>query len=271
MALSERAALETRAAFDSVASDYDRTNVANPILSAMRHRVLAELRRHAAPGSRLLDLGCGPGTDHPALVEAGYSVTAIDSSPVMIAEARRRAALCGLGGAVDIRELAIESLDCLAPASFDVAYSNFGPLNCVSDLGGAAAQIGRRLRPGGTLVASVIGRVCPWEIALFAWRRDWRRAGVRFAANAIPVPLNGGTVWTRYYSPPELEAAFAMARLHPIGVRALALFTPPPYLEHVARRHPRMVSALQRLDDWCGAWPLLRQAGDHFLMVMRKR
>lgn len=266
-----RSAADTREAFDSVAADYDRSNVANPLLGAMRRRALAVLRQHVAPGSRLLDLGCGPGTDHAALVSAGYAVTAIDSSPAMVAEARWRAAACGLRSAVDIRELPIEKLDRLAPATFDAAYSNFGPLNCVPDLSDAARQIGQRLRPGGVLVASVIGRLCPWELALFIWRRNWSRARVRFADSAVPVPLNGKTVWTRYYSPPELEAAFAMARMSPVSLRALGLFAPPPYLERLAQRHPYVVGGLQRADDWFGGWPLLRQAGDHFLMVLRKR
>ena len=45
--------------------------------------------------------------------------------------------------------------------------SNFGPLNCVANLPTRRAPSPERLRPGGVLVASVIGRVCPWEIALY--------------------------------------------------------------------------------------------------------
>ena len=51
----------------------------------------------------------------------------------------------------------------LYSAAFDAAFSNFGPLNCVEDLPAVARQLHEVLRPGGVLVASVIGRVCPWE------------------------------------------------------------------------------------------------------------
>jgi SAM-dependent methyltransferase len=268
MALTDQALLETRDAFDGVAHDYDRSNTGNPILRAMRTRALAAVRRHVPAGSTLIDLGCGPGTDTAALVAAGYHVTAIDWAPAMADQARRHAAAAGLD--VDVRQLGIHQLDQLAPRVFDAAYSNFGPLNCVPDLEDAARQIGRRLRPGGVLVASVIGRVCPWELALFGMRGDRARARVRLSADAVAVPLSGRNVWTRYWSPAAFTAVFRAAGFRPQLLRALGLFAPPPYLEGVAGRHPRLVNALQTIDDCCGGWPLLRNYGDHFLIALRR-
>jgi hypothetical protein len=31
-----------------------------------------------------------------------------------------------------------------------------------------------------------------------------------------------------------------------------------------------LIAGLQRADDRCGGWPVLRGWGDHFLIVMRK-
>src|SRR5262245_65027685 len=72
---------DTRDAFDGVANDYDRSNAANPTLQAMRRRVLETIGTNVRPGSRILDLGCGPGADAETLARAGYSVVAIDWSP----------------------------------------------------------------------------------------------------------------------------------------------------------------------------------------------
>ena len=55
--------LDTQRAFDGVAEDYDRSNAENRILSAMRERVRQTVERFVPPGSRILDLGCGPGAD----------------------------------------------------------------------------------------------------------------------------------------------------------------------------------------------------------------
>jgi SAM-dependent methyltransferase len=262
---------DTRRAFDSVAGEYDRSNTGNALLCEMRRRTLAAVVRRAPPGARVLDLGCGPGADAETLAAAGYSVTAIDASPRMVEEACRRLERAGLQGRAVVRNLGIEELDDLPRDDADAAYSNFGPLNCVADLSGAAELIARRLRTNGVLIASVIGRVCPWEIGLYLSRGDLARVGVRFVRQAVAVPLNGHTVWTRYYTPREFERAFEAAGFRRLSLRALGLFVPPPYMEAFAGRHPGLVGALQRADDLAGSWPLLRSAGDHFLIVLQKR
>jgi SAM-dependent methyltransferase len=261
---------DTRRAFDVAAADYDRSNADNALLCAMRRRVLAVILRHARPGGRLLDLGCGPGTDEQDFARAGYLVTAVDWSPAMVEKARRRVRHAGLDGRVDVYHLGIHELQRLPAGRFDVACSNFGPLNCVPDLAGAARLIAARLKPGGVLVASVIGRVCPWEIALYLARGNLARARVRFSSVPVPVPLGGETVWTRYYTPRELERLFEPAGFSRVLLRTLGLFVPPPYMDGFAARHRRMVGALQRLEDWTGEWPVLRTCGDHFLIALRK-
>jgi SAM-dependent methyltransferase len=267
-----RALADTRAAFDGVAGEYDRSNAANPVLCAMRARVHDAIRAHVPPGSHLLDLGCGPGTDAVELAGRGYRVTAVDWSPAMVAEATRRARDLGLDGRVDVHHVGIHEIEKLQPpnALFDAAYSNFGPLNCVVDLAAAARAIAARLRPGGVLVASVIGRICPWEIAVYLARGEFARAAIRFRRGLVPVPLDGRTVWTQYLSPREVERMFAAAGLRRAALRALGLFVPPPYLQEFAARHPVFVDRLQRVEDRCGGWPLLRECGDHFLAVFRK-
>jgi SAM-dependent methyltransferase len=266
----ERALSDTQRAFDGVATRYDRSNADNPILRGMRARSRATLESRVGPGSRVLDLGCGPGTDDVPLAGRGYHVTGIDWSPAMVAEARRRVREVGLESSVRIEHLGIHQLDRLAPELFDAAYSSFGALNCVSDLAGAARAIARRLKPGGLLVASAIGRVCPWEFGLYAARGAWSRATLRFARDLVPVPLDGRTVWTRYYAPREFARTFVSAGFALISLRALGLLAPPPYLEGFAERHPALLRRLQRLDDVVGGWRVVRTWGDHFLIVLQK-
>jgi SAM-dependent methyltransferase len=264
--------LDTQRAFDGVATGYHRSNTGNRLLCAMRARVHQTIAAQVPAGSRLLDLGCGPGSDAVGLGLQGYRVTAIDWSPAMVEEARRRVEAADAGESVEVQHVGIQELDRLEPAAarFDAVYSNFGPLNCVDDIAGAARSIANRLTPGGLLIASVIGRVCPWEVALYAARGNVARAFIRFRRGSVAVPLEGETVWTRYFDPDELTAIFAAAGMQRVSLRALGLFVPPPYLQSFADRHPRLIRVLQRLEDRCGGWPVLRQWGDHFLIVMRK-
>jgi SAM-dependent methyltransferase len=188
----------------------------------------------------------------------------------MAHEARQRVRDHRLEDRVEIHHLGIHEIDRLPPMLFDGVSSNLGPLNCVPDLPRAARLIADRVRRGGVLVASAIGRICPWELALYAARRDWRRLRIRFAPALTPVPLEGRTVWTRYYAPASFARAFAAVGFAPIERRALGLFAPPPYMQAFAERHPSAIAALDRMDDIFGGWPVLREMGDHFLLVMRK-
>jgi SAM-dependent methyltransferase len=266
------ALLQTQQAFDGVAAGYGQSNVANSTLRAMRARVWDALDAFVPRGSHVLDLGCGPGFDAERLAQRGHRVTAIDWSPAMVEQARRRAGAAGVADRVNVLHAGIHEIDRLAPVDvrFDAACSNFGPLNCVDDLPAAARMIADRLTAGGVLVASVIGRVCPWEIALYLARGDRRRAFVRFRHDLVPVPLEGLTVWTRYYTPGAFERIFAGAGFSRVSLRALGLFVPPPYLDAFADRHPALVAALQRVEDYASAWPGVRACGDHFLIVLRK-
>jgi hypothetical protein len=158
----------------------------------------------------------------------------------------------------------------LPAGRFETVYSNFGALNCVPTVTDAIRLIADRVVPGGVFIASVIGRMCPWEIALFGSRGDFARVAVRFARNLTPVPLNGRTVWTRYYAPAEFERACAAAGFRRVSLRSLGVFVPPPYMEAFAARHLALVARLQRLEDRTGHWPVVRSLGDHFLTVLEK-
>ena len=269
----DRALVDTQQAFDGVAAGYDASNAANRVLCAMRDRVRTTLMALVPGPSRLLDLGCGPGCDAEYFAAAGHDVTAIDWSPAMVAEARRRMRAAGLTGRVEVQQVGIHEVDRVTPidVAFDAAYSNFGPLNCVVDLERAAHLIAARLRPGGALVASVIGRICPWEVGVHLARGRPSRAFVRFRRGFVPVPLEGRTVWTRYYTPPEFGRIFAAAGFAPVSRRALGVLVPPPYLDHLVVRHPHLAGVLQRIEDRAAGWPLIRDLGDHFLTVMVKR
>jgi SAM-dependent methyltransferase len=257
-------------AFDSVAAVYDAANRHNLLLEAMRARSLAMLARHVPPGSRVLDLGCGPGTDFEALLARNYRVTAIENAPRMVAQARARAHTLGRRGTLTVVHLAIEQIESLSPESFDAAYSSFGPFNCVTNLQDAAEALAARLRPGGVFVASVIGRFCPWEIVCYLWKRNPRRIALRFARQFVRVPLGGHSIWTRYYWPREFEQPFITAGFARLELCALGLFTPPPYMDAVAQRCRAGLRLLASAERRFAHVPMLRACGDHFLIALRK-
>lgn len=262
---------DTQEAFDSVAADYDGPRGNNAAIQDMRAEMWRWLDKSFAPGSRLIDLGCGTGLDAVHLATQGHSVTATDWSERMVERTRDRARDAGLAGRVAALPIGAHELQRMeGDAAFDGAYSNLGPLNCVPDLGAVAAECARLVKPGGRLVFTVIGRWCPWEVAHYARRRRWSRIGVRFARDTVAVGMNGRTIWTRYYTPGEFYAAFA-PQFELEVQRGLCVFVPPPYITWLAERHPRWHERLWRLDRRVAGWPGINRLGDHFLLVMKRR
>jgi SAM-dependent methyltransferase len=261
--------LDTQHAFDSVAADYDGPRGNNELIQRMRLTLWDIVHSEVPVGACLLDLGCGTGIDALEFAQRGFRVVASDWSPQMVERTQARVAAAGLQSRVTALHLGIQQLQELE-GEFDAIYSNFGPLNCAPHLGAVAAECARLLKPGGSLVFSVMGRICPWELGHYALRGRFRRAGVRAARGATAVGMNRHTIWTRYYLPREFYHGFA-EHFSLESYRALSLFLPPPYLVDYYRRRRRWCERLGRLDDRLGGLPLLRDMGDHFLIVMRRR
>jgi SAM-dependent methyltransferase len=262
---------DTRDAFDSVAADYDGPRGNNASIQDMRAEMWRWLDATFAPGSRLIDLGCGTGLDAIRMAGLGHDITATDWSGQMVErtlERARRATPAATLRALVIGAHELQRLD--GEGRFDGAYSNLGPLNCVPDLTAVARQCARLLKPSGALVFSVIGRICPWEVAHYAARRQWARLKVRYARKAVPVGMNRRTIWTRYYTPREFYSNFA-PQFELTHYRGLCVFAPPPYLGSLREQHRRTYQRLWRLDRRTAGWPLLRNLGDHFLIVMIRR
>jgi arsenite methyltransferase len=103
------------------------------------------------PGSVVLDLGCGAGTDLLIAAQmtgpAGRAI-GVDMTPAMLERAAASAGEMGLAN-VELHESLIESLP-LADASVDVLISN-GVIDLVPDKDAVLDEIDRVLRPGGRL------------------------------------------------------------------------------------------------------------------------
>ena len=97
-------------------------------------------------GARLLEIGCGMGTDLLQFARGGARCVGVDLTPRSVEITRHRFALYGVDG--DFMLADGERLP-FASGSFDVVYSN-GVLHHTPDTAGAIREVHRVLRPGGT-------------------------------------------------------------------------------------------------------------------------
>ena len=130
--------------FDGVAKYYDRTN---GVLS-MGNSVLwrAATVRAIAPvaGERILDVAAGTGTSSAAIARHGARVVAVDFSPGMVAEGKRK------HKKIEFVEADAEKLP-FGDNEFDAVTISFGLRN-IQNPKAALSEMYRVLKPGGRLV-----------------------------------------------------------------------------------------------------------------------
>jgi SAM-dependent methyltransferase len=126
----------------------------------------------ATRGLRVLEIGCGLGTDGAQFALAGADYTGIDLTDASIELAKRKFELSGLPGEFRIADA--ENLE-FADNSFDLVYSH-GVLHHTPDTARAVREIHRVLKPGGRAVVMLYHRGSyNYRIGI----RVLRRAGAR--------------------------------------------------------------------------------------------
>lgn len=260
-------------AFDDVATVYDRDFTETDLGRELRARVWERLESAFLPGEHVLELNCGTGEDASFLAARGVHVTATDGSTGMLEVARRKAARRGLDDRVRFRTLDLTkpalTLTLADSRRFDGAFSNFGGLNCVEDLGPLSRALGAWLRPGARVVLVAMGPLCLWE-ALQALARGAPRQAVRRLRKTPIARVGERTIHVIYRWPHEIARAlgsdFTVSR-----VEALGLFLPPSLWSRSMEGRPRLMSTL-RAAEWGfrSVWPF-RHLGDHTILELERR
>ena len=131
-------------------------------------------------GKRVLEVGCGTGTDLLQFARGGAQVTGVDLTPRSIEIARKRFEVYQLRG-----EFALGDAEQLhfPDDSFDVVYS-FGVIHHTPDTERAIREIHRVLKPGGKAVVMVYHRSSLYYWAGIMLKRGLLRAELFHASPA---------------------------------------------------------------------------------------
>ena len=114
------------------------------------------------------------------------------------------------------------------------------------------------------------GTCVAWEVILFLWHGRFRDAFRRLGRGPVHMRLTDDLYVACWY--PSVRAVrrafcphFGLLRWRGVGVTI-----PPTYWEKHAKRFPKVMTLLAKIDPWLGRTPLVRVLADHLLLTFEK-
>ncbi len=193
------------ASFDKAANNYDLSFTNSVIGKAQREWVyhhFSKILQQKQPKT-ILEINCGTGEDALWLAQQHFQVTATDISEKMIAIANDKN---------QFNNLNFEVLDCTKIAqkytsnSFDLVFSNFGGLNCLSinELQLFFENANQILTAKGELVLIIMPKNTLWEQLYFIGKGKFSEV-FRRKKECTTANVEGEKVTTYYYNPSDIE------------------------------------------------------------------
>ncbi len=260
---------EVSSAFDDIAGVFDTTFERSPVIQRLRQKLYAAIESRAQAHNALLDINCGTGIDALYFANRGMTVMGIDISKKMIEQAQMKAASAGLDN-VRFYASSFEQIPHQLSNKYDLAFSNFGGLNCVSRLDQVAGELARLVNPGGYFIAVIMP---PFSFS--ETLGGMRHGNLRYAFRRMSHPSRAAGFGEKrfdvyYHSAAYVRLVFRkwFSTEHIVG---FSIISPPPGADLFISRHPRMYKFLIGIDELLERVPLLRSIGDHYMIILRRK
>lgn len=259
-----------KAKFDNAAANYDSTFTNSIIGKTQRSFVYEHISKFLKNNhvKNILEINCGTGEDAIWLAKQNFKVVATDISEEMILIAKNKEKLDNLTfEQLNINEISIP----FANKKFDLIFSNFGGLNCLSkeELKTFFESASDLVSKNGHIILIIMPKNTLWEQFYFSIKRDYKKIFRRKKKNTIS-NVDGEKIVTYYYNPNEIVTLashnFTIKTVNPIG-----FFVPPSYLESFFRTKPRLISILAKMENGIKNASFLAKYADHYLIVFQKK
>ncbi len=265
--LSQDVFSDVNKAFTKQSMIYDSYEENNKILAWMRKQVHKAALSFLKKDDTILELNSGTGTDAVFFAKKGFRVLATDLSDGMINEINRKVKLENLSAEIEVMQHSYTELNQIHNRKFDFIFSNFGGLNCVSDLNLVTKHFSSVLKNNGIVCLVIMPPVCPWEIIQLL-RGKIKFALRRFNKSGLPANIEGVSFYTYYFSYRKIMNAlgpnFKLLKLMSLGV-----FTPIPQMEVFQNKFPRLLRFLNSLDEITAGYFPFNRIGDHIIVIAR--
>lgn len=263
------------AAFDHIAQNYDTSFTYTAVGMAQR-KIVWDYLEKILPNEKslhILELNCGTGEDAIWLAQYNVQLTATDISEKMIAIATEKVATNHKQQAVQTTRMNIMDMNAaLNGKKFDIIFSNFGGLNCLSKQEMKTVlqeKIPSILTPNGRIIFVLMTSFCLWETLFFFFKLKWNKAFRRLSKKPLIANLgNNATIKTWYYSPKWIKKN-KLNTMKTVAVKPVGFFIPPSYLNNIFTKRPKWFSFLQKAEKKITNKKWLARASDHFLIDLQ--
>lgn len=256
------------ASFDKAASNYDETFTNSEIGKLQRKLVYTQLSKQLDSVNSILEINCGTGEDAIWLAKQNFKVIATDISAKMIEEAKNKGDFDNLNFVVSD----INSISTSFPnGNFDLVFSNFGGLNCLSkvELQQFFKNAGSLLSGKGKMILVIMPKSTLWEQFYFLAKAQFSNAFRRKKEFAI-ADVDGEKVPTYYYNPKDI-VNLAKDDFELIDQKPIGFFIPPSYLEPFFRNKKGFLRFLNGLENGIKSWSFLSKYADHYIITLQKQ
>ena len=252
-------------AFSKQSTQFDQIEEENEILKFMRERIHRRALKHLKKGDYLLELNCGTGIDATFFAMNGIRVKATDVASGMIEQTKKKTEKFNLQNMISAEQCSYTALNKLNEGPFDAVFSDFGGLNCVSDLSEVVTGIKSKLKKGGKVILVIMPPICPWEIAL-ALKGSFKTAFRRLKKSGAESHVEGEHFTSWYFTPSQVAKAFG-PEFKIEALEGLGSLVPPPYLENFPKKFPRLFKALGKMEEKVSTLSPFNRWCDHFIIV----
>ena len=254
-------------AFTRQSSNYDQYEEGNHILKWMRQQVRNHALEFLKPGDKILELNSGTGIDAEFFANKGFTIHCTDLSDGMVEQMKSKFSSGKFSAKTTIQKCSFTELNKIGDKKFDFIFSNFGGLNCIPDLNEVTKFFPSLLNNKGKVCLVIMPPLCPWEL-IQSLRGKFKFAVRRLNKNGTLANIEGIIFTTFYFTPGDvmnkLGKNFKLQKLE-----GLAVFTPNPQMTNFSKKFPRLIKALNKLDEkFAGSFPLNR-IGDHFILTAK--
>lgn len=252
-------------AFTKQSEIYDEYEKSNTLLSWMRQQVYDAVLPHLKKGSKILELNSGTGTDAIFFAKLGFEVLCTDLSDGMIKKISEKIKNENLQNRIKVFQCSYTELDKLYNEKFDFIFSNFGGLNCVSDLRLVTTHFPKLLNDGGKVCLVIMPPICPWEI-LQVLKGNFKFAFRRFDKSGADANVEGVSFKTYYFSANEIKSALGN-EFRIIHKQGLGVFTPIPQMENFINKYRRLINLFQKFEKVFSKHFPFNLVGDHLILI----